>query len=226
MGKKVLVVCAHPDDEVLGVGGVIARHILLGDEVNIMFMTDGLSSRDSVVNSDSINFRRLLAYKACAVLGVGVESLTFFKFSDNSMDKHTLLDIVKSIESKIRDYSPYVIYTHHSSDLNIDHRLTYQAVMTACRPVPQFCVKEIYSFEVLSSTNWATAQHNNFVPNYYVDISTTIEMKIKALEVYDNEMRKYPNARSYEAIKALSLYRGTTVGYKSAEAFFVERILA
>jgi N-acetylglucosamine malate deacetylase 1 len=224
MGKKILIICAHPDDEVLGAGGVIARHALLGDEVRVMFMTDGLSSRDSTVSPDSVNFRRSLAHKACAILGV--DNLTFLEFSDNSMDKHPLLDIVQSIEFKIDEYNPSVVYTHHYSDLNIDHRLTYQAVMTACRAVVNFCVKEIYSFEILSSTNWATSHDiNNFTPNFYVDISETIGIKNEALKVYDSEMRKYPNARSYKAVKSLSIYRGTTVGYKFAEAFSVERIL-
>ena len=99
--------------------------------------------------------------------------------------------------------------------------------MTACRPLESSYVKEVYSFEILSSTNWSTSHSiNNFVPNYYIDISKTIDIKTEALKVYDSEMQEYPNARSYEAIKALSIYRGTTVGYKFAEAFSVERILS
>ena len=225
MTNKVLIVCAHPDDEVIGMGGTIAKHTLLGDDVRVIFMANGVSSREFADDNESIDERRKAAKKAGAILGI--QKLIFNEFYDNKMDAHDLLDIIKSIESVIKSYQPSVVYTHHGGDLNIDHRLTYQAVMTACRPAPGFCVKEIYAFEVLSSTNWAFGQNmNQFVPSYFVDISQTVEAKMQALEAYTEEILPYPHSRSFEAIKALSMFRGTTTGFQFAEAFFIERILS
>ena len=220
--KVILVVAAHPDDEVLGCSGTVARHVSDGDNVHTVFMSDGVTSR-SGVDSNEVEARKQSAKNASNILGIS-ESPRFLGFPDNRMDTIALLDIVQTLEQVINEIEPEVIYTHHSGDLNIDHKITHQAVMTACRPQPEFCVREIYSFEVLSSTEWST--NNPFIPNYYVDISDTLELKISAIKSYDSELRTFPHARSIEAIRALANYRGASVGVKAAEAFKVERLIS
>ena len=221
MNKKILVVAAHPDDEVLGCGGTMARHASNGDKVHVLFMSAGVGSRENVKN-DEINERRICAKQASKILGS--QSPQFLNFPDNRMDSISLLDVVKSIELVIQEIGPDVVYTHHIGDLNIDHQITHKAVLTACRPQPESSVKEIYSFEVLSSTEWST--NNPFIPNYFVDISDTLELKVSAIKAYNSELRTFPHARSIESIKALAKYRGASMGIRAAEAFKVERLIS
>ena len=222
MSKQILVVAAHPDDEVLGCAGTVARHANDGDKVHMVFMSDGVTSR-SDVDSNEVEARKQAAKNASNILGIS-ESPRFLGFPDNRMDTLALLDIVQTLEQVINEIDPEVVYTHHSGDLNIDHKITHQAVMTACRPQPECSVREIYSFEVLSSTEWST--NNPFTPNYFVDISGTLELKISAIKAYGSELRIFPHARSIEAIRALANYRGASVGIKTAEAFKVERLIS
>ena len=221
--KKVLVVAAHPDDEILGCGGTMARHASEGDEVNVVFMADGVTSRsDKTDFSDEINKRKQAAKKACAV--VAARQPQFLDLSDNQMDKYTVLEITQKLESVIDQIKPEIIYTHHSKDLNVDHQITHQAVMTACRPQPNSYVSEIYSFEILSSTGWAApTAENTFIPNTFIDISKQWKKKVEALHCYDDELKSLPHARSYRSIEALATYRGASVGLGYAEAFQLER---
>ena len=220
---KILVIAAHPDDEALGCGGTMARHVNYGDKVHVVFMSDGVSSRVSAKDNEE-NERRKCANKASEILGA--QPPIFLNFPDNRMDEVALLDIVQSLEGVIYKIKPDVVYTHHLGDLNIDHQITHKAVITACRPQPNFCVKEIYSFETLSATHWQSPSMKNvFNPNYFVDVSDFMDKKIKALQCYDNEMREAPHARSYESVENLSKFRGSLVGVKNAEAFCVERIV-
>ena len=222
MNKTILVVAAHPDDEVLGCGGVMARHVNNGDKVHVVFMSDGVTSRTGA-DSKEVDVRKQAAKEAGNLLGIE-QPPRFLGFPDNRMDSIVLLEIVQALEQVIDEIEPEVVYTHHSGDLNIDHKITHQAVMTACRPQPGFCVRGIYSFEVLSSTEWST--NNSFIPNYFVDISDTLELKISAIKAYCAELRTFPHARSIESIKALAKYRGASMGILAAEAFKVERLIS
>jgi LmbE family N-acetylglucosaminyl deacetylase len=218
---KVLVVAAHPDDEVLGCGGTIARHVAKGDEAKAIFMTDGVSSRLPVTGaSPAWGRRQVAAHRAAEVLGLMLPSAVL-GFGDNRMDDGPLLDVVQMIEGGVSSFAPDIIYTHHAGDLNIDHQITHQAVMTACRPMPGSTVKAIYAFEVPSSTEWASDQ--SFRPNYFVDISSTLDKKMEALKAYNEEMRDFPHPRSYEAVEALAKWRGASVGLQAAEAFMTLR---
>ncbi len=221
--SKILIIVAHPDDEVLGCGATIAKHIQNGDKVRVVFLADGFSSRDNDDGSSNRD-RDNSAEKASKVLGC-VRPI-FLNFPDNQLDAIPLLGIVKKVEKSIKDFQPSVIYTHHSGDLNIDHQITHRVVITACRPQPDFCVKEIYSFEVLSATHWQSSSMGGaFNPNYFIDVSGFMDKKIKALQCYDKEMRSYPHARSYEVVKNLAKFRGGIVGFENAETFFVERLI-
>jgi LmbE family N-acetylglucosaminyl deacetylase len=216
--NKALIVVAHPDDEALGCGATIAKHTKNGDKVQVVFVADGFSSRE--VGSNRCNS----AKNASKILGC--ISPIFFEFSDNKLDTIALLDIIKKIEQVIESFQPSIIYTHHFGDLNVDHQITHRAVMTACRPQPNFCVKEIYSFETLSATHWQSSSMGYiFNPNYFIDATEFMDLKIKALECYNNEIRDFPHSRSYESVKNLAKFRGSIIGVQGAEAFIVERLI-
>ena len=224
MNKKILVIAAHADDEVLGCGGTIARHSDMGDEVHIVILADGVSSRKSEHYEKDLDVRLQATYAACEILGTQLP--VFLGFPDNRMDTVALLEIVQSLESIIEKVKPSIVYTHHAGDLNIDHRLTHQATMTACRPQTGFTLEAIYCFEVVSSSEWGPISNNKpFCPNHFVDITSTFERKFLALDEYQVELREYPHARSRKGIEALAISRGTSMGMKFAEAFVTERTL-
>ena len=216
--KTILVVAAHPDDEVLGCGGTMARYAAQGDKVHSVFIADGESAR----GEDNIHSTRyIMAENAAKILGT--EEPRFFDFPDNRLDSVALLDIVQRLEGAIEEINPSVVYTHHGGDLNVDHRVTQQAVLTACRPMPGSNIEAIYGFEVLSSTEWAEPTVNPFCPSFYVDISEQFPKKIGALKAYDEEMRGFPHSRSYKVVEALAKVRGGNVGLLKAEAFMSVR---
>jgi LmbE family N-acetylglucosaminyl deacetylase len=224
--KTILVVAAHPDDEVLGCGGTIAKHVKDGDDVSLIIMADGVSSRDESNASKAIRKERENMANESGKL-LGLRGISFLGFPDNLMDSLSLLEIIKPLELLISKIKPDVIYTHHGGDLNIDHQITHRAVMTACRPQPSCSVKEVYSFEVNSSTDWSSRSIGTpFVPQKFVDISNEQETKMAALNVYHSEMRPYPHSRSFEAVIALDKYRGASIGCEYAEAYVVERLIS
>lgn len=220
--KSILVVASHPDDEVIGCGGTIAMHTAAGDQVAVIFMTNGESSRGEAV-SDNITSRNKDCEEALKVLGI--KNVMKFDYPDNMMDQVPLLDVTKSIEIAIDKFKPSIIYTHFSEDLNVDHRITHQAVITACRPQSWSPVKSIFLFEVLSATEWNSNSKSKFNPNKFVDISDFWSTKLLALNKYSKELRPFPHSRNIKTIEALSIYRGATVGLNQAEAFQVERII-
>ena len=215
IGKSVLVVVAHPDDEAIGCAGTILKHTLNGDKVQILILSDGFSSRLNGEKRDNT------AYEVSSELGCKKPILC--NFPDNKLDSIPLIDLVKRIEQVISEFSPEIIYTHHVGDLNIDHQITHKAVMTACRPLPNSNVKQIYAFEILSSSEWQTPGYFPFIPNVYVDISNYIETKKQILIMYGEEMRDFPHSRSIENIINLASLRGASVGINYAEAFMLLR---
>lgn len=228
MSKSILVIAAHPDDEVLGCGATMAKHTQSGDEVNVVILSEGLTSRDNQRNREKYSYELSelanSAQKANDILGVS--SLTLHDFPDNRMDSIDLLDIIKVVEGFIKKYKPEVVYTHHAGDLNIDHRLVHEAVVTACRPVPFYPVKMLLFFEIPSSTDWQMpGLAPCFIPNWFVDVSDTLSLKLRALDIYKSEMRIWPHARSIPALEYLSRWRGASVGVEAAEAFILGRKL-
>jgi len=222
----ILVIAAHPDDEVLGCGGSMIKWVKKGHEIHSVIMAEGVTSRDKkrnrILKKKEINLLHESTYKASEILQLS--SVELLDFPDNRMDSFDLLDIVKVIEDKVDKYKPHRVVTHHGGDLNIDHRLVHEAVFTACRPQPGSSVKQILSFEVPSATNWGSLTMGSpFTPNWFEDITKTLEFKIKALEAYNSEMRKWPHARSIESLISLAKYRGSLVGVESAEAFILHR---
>lgn len=227
MGQSILVVAAHPDDEVLGMGGVMARHAAEGDAVHLLLVAEGATSRaDTRAEADSAEVDALRAHAQAAADTLGVKTLAFGGFPDNRLDGQELLDVVKVVERLVDAHAPAVVYTHHPEDLNVDHRVVCHAVLTACRPQPGSSVREILAGEVLSATGWGPARpERSFCPTLYVDIADHLAKKLAALEHYAGEMRPFPHARSVEAVEAQARLRGAQVGLAAAEAFEVLRIL-
>ncbi|MGR3176660.1 MAG: PIG-L deacetylase family protein [Candidatus Anammoxibacter sp.] len=228
MNNKVLVFAAHPDDEVLGCGAAIAKHVITGDEVHVVILAEGATSRDGKRNrgqrSSELSELAESAHKAKKILGYS--SLDLYDFPDNRMDSVDLLDVVKMIEKHIELVQPAIVYSHHAGDVNIDHRIIHEAVITACRPIPSHPVKTLLFFEVASSTEWqvpGSAPH--FTPNWFKGISDMLPVKLDALKEYSTEMRKWPHPRSLTAVENLAKWRGASVGIEAAEAFVLGRNL-
>ena len=228
MSKSVLVIAAHPDDEVLGCGGTIARHAEAGDQVQVLIVAEGATSRlqqrDRGQASDELSALGQAARKAGAILGVaGVELLDC---PDNRLDSLDRLDLIKLIEVRMERHQPQVVYVHHAGDVNVDHRRLHEAVITACRPTPGQPVRRLLSFEVASSTEWQPpGSAPPFQPNWFVDITAQWPRKRDALAAYASEMRAWPHARSIEALEHLARWRGAQVGVEAAEAFCLLRNL-
>ncbi len=215
---KILIVAAHPDDEILGAGGAVARMVKEGAEVQVLFIGEGREKTDR-------EFSELMVQSCLASKIIGMQGTEWINGCppDNQFDSVPLLSLVKKIEKKIEKYKPSIIFTHYKDDLNIDHRITYQAVITATRPMPGETVKEIYSFEIPSSTEWAFP--TSFSPDVFWDIDSTLDKKIEALNYYESEMRSYPHPRSTEGIEYLAGYRGMQCGCEYAEAFKTVRVI-
>jgi LmbE family N-acetylglucosaminyl deacetylase len=226
MSSAVLVLAAHPDDEALGCGGTIAKLADGGARIHVAFLADGVFSREGngVAQQTQLTARRAAAQKACQILGV--ESVSFGDFPDNRMDTVGLLDITKVVEALIAKYLPEVVLTHHAGDVNIDHRRLHDAVVTACRPQKGKSVNTLLCFEVPSSTEWQLPGSGPvFAPNWFVDISSTLDRKLLALDAYAAELRDWPHPRSKQGVEHLARWRGATVGVDAAEAFVLGRQL-
>ena len=225
---SILVVAAHPDDEVLGCGASIAKWTEAGNEVHVLILAEGATSRDAVRNPgnriDELSALAKAAHSSGDLLGV--TSVRLLNFPDNRMDSVDRLEVIKIVEEQIELIKPETIVTHHSGDINIDHQITHQAVVTACRPQPRESVRRLLSFEVPSSTEWQPPSSAlAFQPNWFEDVSGTINCKLQALEVYFAEMRPWPHSRSLQAVEHLARWRGSSVGYEAAEAFMLLREL-
>ncbi|MDA3969391.1 UDP-4-amino-4,6-dideoxy-N-acetyl-beta-L-altrosamine N-acetyltransferase [Helicobacter ibis] len=222
--KTILIVVAHPDDEVLGCFGTIARMIKEGHRAYTLVLGEGKSSRAvkrSDITQESYDILDDEFYKANK--SIGISEVFRERFPDNAFDSVPLLEIIKSIEKIKQKTKPDIIFTHYESDLNIDHKITFQAVLTATRPMRDECVREIYSFEVLSSTEWKYP--HSFSPNVFFDISDTLELKINAMNLYKSELCEYPHPRSLTGIELNAKYRGLQVGLSSVESFMLIRLV-
>jgi len=225
--KKILVIAAHPDDEVLGCGGTIARLTREGHDVYVAILGEGITSRydkRELADQGIIKELRDRSHQVSKLLGV--KELCLYGLPDNRFDTVPLLDIVNIIEKLKKRFQPQIVYTHHCGDLNIDHVITHRAVLTATRPAANCPVREIYAFEVPSSTEWSFSQFKPlFQPNVFVDIIDTLETKLQAMALYNTESRLFPHPRSSEALYAVAIYRGSISRCGAAEAFELIRTI-
>ena len=226
MSPIVLVIAAHPDDEVLGCGGTLLKLARAGAEIHLAFLADGIGARnpDPAQRQAELDQRRAAARAAADILGAA--SIHFDALPDNRLDSIPLLDLTQRVEALIARHRPTTLLTHHVGDLNIDHRRTHQAVMTACRPQSGHPVRTLLCFEVPSSTEWQPPGSGTpFTPNWFVDIGATLDGKLAALAAYAAEVRDWPHPRSREGVQYLARWRGATVGCEAAEAFMLARHL-
>ena len=224
MHGPVLVVAAHPDDEVLGCGGLISKLTTLGVEVVIKFMSDGESSRSGLSVEEVarlIKKRNESALKSSEILGV--KDVRFGTFADNQMDSHSILSIARELETIIAKLKPLTVLTHSNSDLNIDHRRTTEAVLIATRPIPNQTVRSVFMYETPSSTEWNYSAVPQFRPNVFVDVSAHVERKLLALSEYHSEMREWPHPRSIDGLKITMQHWGISIGREHVEAFELVR---
>ena len=223
--ETVLCVVAHPDDEVLGVGGTLAAHSAAGHEVNVCILSDGVTSRHEEITEEAnseIKRRTRRAQLACDRLGVSTVSI--HSYPDNQFDTVPLLDIVKTIEGEINEIKPTVVYTQHYGDLNIDHELTCRATMTATRPLKESPVQRVLAFETLSSSEWGTPKSSaTFQPTTFIDISEYLKQKLDAIKVYEGELRGHPHPRTVQNVRKNAELWGAKSGLESAEPFEVLR---
>lgn len=214
MSENVLVIAAHPDDEILGIGGTIKKLVNHGYKVITVIAAKGRKEEEHHIQQFMLKANKHL----------GVDEVLFLELPNLLLETIPLVEITKSIESLLEKYTPAKIFTHHYGDTNRDHQILFQAVLTAARPLPGKKPVEILCFETVSSTEWS--QHTNdkeFKPNYFVEITDTIADKIQSLQHYDVEMRPFPHPRSYDGVKYLARFRGMTVGVEYAEAFEIIR---
>jgi len=226
--KRILVIVAHPDDELLGQGATINKlSCEYGCACKAVILGEGITSRSDI--RDVEKWKKELAVHRSNINNatkiVGYEDVSTYDFPDNRFDTVSLLDIVKVIEKEKLNFKPDVIFTHHGGDTNIDHRITFDAVMPAVRPMKGEIVKTILTFETPSSTEWQAPNYPNFFhPNVFIELSKkNIDAKTKGMELYEFESREFPHPRSPEALRTIAKRWGVNVGYEYAEAFMLIR---
>lgn len=219
MSNRVMVIAAHPDDEVLGCGGTIARHVKRGDDVNIVIVTRGAAE---VFPPEQVATIRAELARAHAVLGVS--QVHFLDFPAPLLDMVARYKLNDALAALIRMEQPGTVYVHHRGDVHHDHQVIYEATLVACRPVDDSPVQRLLAYETLSETEWA-APHGDaaFVPTCYIDISAYLAQKLEAMACYASQLHDPPHPRSLQNIEALAHYRGGTVSREAAEAFMLVR---
>jgi LmbE family N-acetylglucosaminyl deacetylase len=216
---RVLVLAAHPDDEILGMGGTIALHVESGDEVRIVCVTDGSSTQ---YPGDTALAERKADEAKRAAAELGVEDYVHLALPDMRLDTLAHVDVNRPVEDQVRDFSPAIVYTPHP-DVNLDHRALFDSAVVATRPVPGQVVRRVLTYAPTSSTEWTPAGRNWFVPNWFVDVSGTMPRKLAAFACYETEHREYPHPRSARALEAYARFYGSSVGCEFAEPFVLVR---
>lgn len=225
MRKTAFAIVAHPDDEIIGLGGTLYKHTKQGDTVHVLILGDGKSSRKDQykpLQQRTKDLSQEETRKALKTLNIR----HFYKenLPDNRFDSLQLLEIVKTISKYMKKISPSIVYTHHYGDMNIDHQKCSEAVMICCRPIENNSVEEVRMFETLSSTEMAGFEAKNlFLPNLFVDIHEELQAKIDAMACYKSELHDFPHPRSLKAIEYNAHLWGAKNNLIAAEAFHIFR---
>ncbi len=219
--NKIIVIAPHPDDEIIGCGATIAKHVKRGDEVYIIIATNGFVGAPDLFSKESVESVRGEALKAHRLLGV--KETIFLDFPAPALNSFPEFKISIEFSKIFNRIHPSCLYIPHSGDIHQDHKAVYRSSLVAARPQRDYSIKNIYCYETLSETEWTPMQETSFVPNHFVDVTSVFEEKIKAMMCFKSQIKMFPHTRSIETFEALAKYRGSTVGVKRAEAFFVER---
>lgn len=217
--SRILIIAPHPDDEILGCGGTMLKHIASGDEVYVCIVTHAAPPIYPEGSSASIQ----KAARECHEW-IGVKKTYFLNYPTVMLEKVDRYLLNDSILKVITEIKADVVYIPHFGDMQKDHQVVAEACMVAVRPKYTHRVKRVYGYETMSETAWNTPNiQNEFIPNAFVDISDYLDGKIRALEYYDSQLQPFPDARSIESIKALAKYRGALMHYHAVEAFMLLR---
>ncbi len=219
--NKVIIISPHADDEIIGCGATIAKHIKQGDEVYIVITTNASIGAPELFSRESIEIVRNEALSAHELLGV--KETIFLDFPAPALNAFPEFKISISLSKIFSRIKPNYLYIPHSGDIHQDHKATYRSSLVAARPQGEYSIKNIYCYETLSETEWTPMQESPFIPNHFVDVSDVFEKKVKAMECFKSQIKDFPHTRSIETFEALAKFRGATVGVKRAEAFIVER---
>lgn len=219
--EKIIVIAPHADDEVLGCGGTISKHVAHGNEVNVIIVTNAHVGDPALCSADDIKKVRNEAIRAHDILGVN--TTLFMDFPAPRLNAFPEYKISQELDRVFKEIRPQIIYIPHHGDMHQDHKAVHRAALVAARPRVGQSIRRIYCYETLSETEWAPMQESPFVPNVFNDITDFIEMKLEAMNCFQSQLKKFPDPRSLEAIEALATFRGSTSGIKRAEAFILER---
>lgn len=222
-----LYILAHPGDEVFGCGGSILRKTAAGLRVGVAILGQGTSSRHGLAATPSQEHEERIAISSAlqqVTDGLGISALYYFRYPDNRFDRHDLLDLAKTVETVVQRHQPATVFTHHPADLNIDHRLTFEAVAIATRPTAEITVERLVSIEVPSSSDWGlSSESRSFSPNLFIDIDGTLETKLRLAAIYRSEIRLPPHPQSLDGLRTRAVHWGHLSGLVAAEAFFLHR---
>jgi LmbE family N-acetylglucosaminyl deacetylase len=219
-GRRVLVIAAHPDDEVLGVGGTLIRHFKTGDTIRVLIVCSAESIRYREGEHDQPgDSQRAAHYLGATTLGLG--------FPDQRLDTGSNLELIQRLEAEIREFRPTVVYTHHWGDVNADHVRIAEAVDVATRPFAAPWVKRLYAFHTPSSTEWtASLRDRAFTPTVFMDISAELDRKLDAMRCYRSELRPYPHPRSLRSLRERAGLWGSVANLGAAEPLMLLRARA
>lgn len=216
MKNNILVFSAHPDDEILGLGGTLRKHIEKGEPVRVIILCEAETMR---YKNKNVNLKEM-ALKSAKIMGF--EEIIFLDFPDQGLDKFSLVEVIRPIEDFLSKYKPDIVYTHFIGDINKDHKIIAEATIVATRPFKNK-IKYLLGYDNPSSTEWEIPYR--FSPNYFVNVKDTFQKKIEALKCYVSEINPFPHPRSEEAILTRAKYWGSFCNMELAEAFYIYRIL-
>ncbi len=219
--ERILVISPHPDDEVLGCGGIMKRLTYIGQNVFVLVITRGkkeMYSQEKILNvrQEAINAHKI----------IGVSETRFLDFPAPNLDLVSIAEIASAISAVIKELHISILYLPHKGDIHHDHKVVFDAGLVAARPVNGNSVKRIYSYETLSETEWAAPFGDDaFIPTSFINITDFFAVKLEALKCFKSQLREFPNPRSLKSVEALATLRGSTVGFAYAEAFMTLRII-
>lgn len=219
--NRIIVVAPHSDDEIIGCGATIAKHIKQGDEVVVVIATNASLGAPELFSADTVNHVRNEALEAHKILGV--KQTLFLDFPAPALNAYPEYKISLALSKIFDEFCPMHLYLPHPGDIHQDHKAIYRAALVAARPQGTHKIRNIYCYETLSETEWTPMHEKPFVPNHFVDVTDVFHKKEEAMNCFKSQLKQFPHSRSIETLEALAKYRGATVGVERAEAFVVER---